>query len=194
MCKETIYEKKDRAAADVYSMIVDFLKTGRYSSYRKANELSKMILSGCTSQVIASQLGISEATVRNHTMSVSNELYRLFGQNFFDKLANYSENKLDVDTVMYRIKHLDKTAVSYILSDTLSAIRSQAGLYSYDYNIKDCSNEVDFLRRYSRMFMVASMERVDVRKLSYILDILDGKCGTPEDWNSLVSILTEEGL
>lgn len=193
LCKEEIYNKRNRAAADVYADIEAFLKNGKYSSYRRANELSKMMLSGCKSKFMSERLGISEATLRNHIMRVSDDLYGLFGQTFFDKLASYSENRCEVDSVMYRVRHVDESAITYVLSDVLSAVRSQR--YSYNgCSLDDCSGEIDFLRRYSHAFMEEAMGRLDRKKLAYLVDVLDGRAGTTDEWCRLVSTLAEEDI
>lgn len=192
-CRDVIYSKRDRPAADVYSSVETFLKEGRYSSYRKANELSAMKLSRYSEDAIASQLGVSVSTVRTHSSNVSAELYGLFGVNFFDMLSNYAENSLKVNTVLYRIKHQNEMAVSYVLSDALHEVKSRKP-YSAEksFSIKDCGQELDFLRRYSRQFLSQAIKEVDMDKVMYLIDVLDGLAGTPEDWVYLVSHMTEE--
>lgn len=191
-CRVVIYEKRDRAAADVYSSVEKFLKEGHYSSYRKANELATLRLGKYSEEAIAAQLGISQGTVRTHTRNVSAELYQLFGSNFFDLLSNYAENRLTVDSVMYRVKHQNKMAVSYVLSDVISAIKDRSTV-SKEFQLCDCSQELDFLCRYSRSFLDSVLSEVDVDKLAYLLDVLDGRRGSPETWlNVVTSVVGEE--
>lgn len=190
-CREAIYKKRDRAAADVYSSVEKFLKEGRYSTYRKANELSTMRLSGYSEEAMAAQLDVNVGTVRTHTRNVSNELYQLFGANFFDMLSNYADNRLKVGAVLYRVKHQGDMAVTYILPDVVATVRDRvSGGGSYPLN--ECSQEIDLLRRYSRDFLSEALKEVDIGKLMYLIDILDGNKGTPEEWNFLISSVSGE--
>lgn len=191
-CRSIIYEKRDRAAADVYSSVEKFLKEGRYSSYRKANELCTMKLSKYSEEAMAAQLGVSVSTVRTHASNVSMELYQLFGTNFFDMLSNYAEHRLNVDTVLYRIKHQNTMAVTYVLPEVISAVKDHQ-VKGGDYGIEDCSQELDFLRRYSRQFLEEALKEVDISKLSFLIDVLDGRRADPATWMSVVSrVIGEE--
>lgn len=190
-CREEIYEKRDRPAADIYSTVESFLKEGNYSSYRNANALAEMKLNRRTDTYIATQLGISEATVRVHTRNVSNELYSIFGASFLSQLSNYKENRDFVNSVMYRIKYRGKMAISYILSDVVLAIKGNQP-NNQSYELQDCHQEIDFLRRYSNQFLQSAMHEVDMDKLKFLIGVLDGKAGKPEDWYGLISNIVEE--
>lgn len=190
-CRGVIYKKRDRAAADVYSSVERFLKEGHYSTYRKANELSTMRLSNYSEEAMAAQLGVNVGTVRTHTRNVSKELYQLFGTNFFDMLSNYADYRLKVDGVLYRVKHQGDMAVTYVLPDVVSAVKDQSST-SGSYSLNDCSQEIDFLRRYSRSFMFEALKEVDLGKLMYLLDILDGNKGSPDEWNTVISFVSGE--
>lgn len=190
-CRGEIYKKRDRAAADVYSSVEKFLKDGKYSTYRKANELSIMRLSNYSEEAMAAQLGVNVGTVRTHTRNVSNELYQLFGTNFFDMLSNYAEYRLKVDAVLYRVKHQGDMAVTHVLPDVVSAVKdSVTGTRSFP--LGECSQELDFLRRYSRSFLSEALKEVNINKLMYLIDILDGNKGSPDEWNTVISFVSGE--
>lgn len=190
-CRAEIYKKRDRAAADVYSSVEKFLKEGRYSTYRKANELSTMRLSKYNEEAMAAQLGVNVGTVRTHTRNVSNELYQLFGTNFFDMLSNYAENQLKVNAVLYRVKHQGDMAVTYVLPEVVSVVRGCSSVGRF-YPLNECTQEMDFLRRYSRHFLSEALKEVDLGKLTFLIDILDGNRGTPDEWNTLISLVSGE--
>ena len=193
-CREAIYDKRDRPAADVYSSVETFLKEGRYSSYRKANELCIMKLNKYSEEAIAAQLGISVSTVRTHASNVSMELYQLFGTNFFDMLSNYAENRSNVDTVMFRVKHQNEMAVTYVLSDVLSEVKDRVGSKGgKSFPLEECSQELDFLRRYSKEFLSEALGELNIEKVMYLIDVMDGKKGSPEAWVYIVSQMSEEG-
>ena len=192
-CHDVIYEKRDRAAADAYSAVEKFITEARYSSYKKANELCIMKLGKYSEEAIAAQLGISVSTVRTHASNVSMELYRLFGTNFFDMLSNYAENRLNVESVLYRLKHQNTMAVTYVLPEVISAVkerRTQGG----SYELEDCGLELDFLRRYSRSFLEEALKGVSVDKLLFLIDVLDSRKGTPAEWHSVLdTVIGKEG-
>ena len=93
ICRDRIYEKKDRAAADVYILVKDFVESGKYSRCRRASELITMQLRGYNDRNIAERYNISAETVRVERRQISNELWSIFGIDFFDRLLNYKENK-----------------------------------------------------------------------------------------------------
>ena len=192
--REVIYEKRDRPAADAYTEVEHFLKEGSYSSYKKACQLSTLKLMGYGEDFIATQLGVSASTVRTHVSNVSNELYKFFGTNFFDMLSNYAENRTAVDAVLLRIRHAGDMAVSYILSDVIKLVKSYPVESSERFELKCCQQELDLLRRFSAAFLQEAVSRVDMRKLAYLVGILDWRCGTSADWVEVISIIKGESV
>lgn len=190
--RDVIFEKRDRPAADVYTEVEKFLCEGNYSTYKKATLLSKLKLSGYDDSFIASQLGVSASTVRTHISSVSNELYKFFGVNFFDMLSNYAENRRTVDAIVYRARHSRDIATTYVLSDVVSKVRSAPLGDDVSYDLSSCHLELDLLRRFSHPFLDEAVKSVDLGKLSYLVDILNGSKGTSEEWSSVVSAIKGE--
>lgn len=189
-CKAKIYDKRDRPSADIYSTVEKFLLEGNYSSYKNANTLAELKLKGYSDGIVASQLNISDATVRVHVRNVSNELYKLFGASFPEQLADYKNNTSAVNAVMYRLKFLNRKSTSYIMPDVVSLIKDSTGGHR-EYDLNDCSQELDFLKRYSFDFLRGAVGNVDLEKLRYLVDVMDGVSGSSEDWSFVVSSIQE---
>jgi hypothetical protein len=178
-CKDAIYSNRDRSAAAVYSRVQTIVENGSYSTYKNVKVLAQMKLRKCTDGAIASRLGIEPATVRNHCMSVSNDLYRLFGKNFFDLLSNFSQNREKVLSAVERAESAGGSAFDYILSDVLTLVGEEPAT---PMPIEDCDKELDFLACYSRSFLSSSVSSIDLGKVAYLISVLNGDAGSSSEW------------
>lgn len=177
-CKEEIYNKKDRLSADAYLKVKKFVEGGEYSKVKKAGSMAKLILSGYSNDYIANHFEISSNTVRVEKNQMSVELYRIFPADFFAKLVNYRENREFVDDCLYSLRTYNLKSSDFVLSDVLMSVRFFEES-SEDYDLVDLSNEIDFLLRYSKLFLDKELEDIDKFKLKFLVEIIDGKKGNP---------------
>lgn len=190
-CKQTIAQKRDRKAAGVYSSVEAFLRSGNYSTYKKANLMVSMFLDGVPAAKIGARLNMSEGSVKNRLRSmISTELFALFGEDFFQNLAAYSEseeNKQAVDISMKRVSCAGVSVIDYLLSDLVSYIGSSDDVKSF--NMCDCAKEMDLLCDFSVSAFQKKAKACDLEKLKYLLGVLEGTKGTSKDWAELVDWL-----
>lgn len=194
ICRGRIYEKKDRAAADVYILVKDFVESGKYSRCRRASELVTMQLRGYNDKNIAERYNISTETVRVERRQISNELWSIFGLDFFDRLLNYRENKEYINKCLMGIKSFDIRLAGTVLGEVIKESKFAYNDFENGfersevsaYNSEDMQDEVDFLRRYSYAFLEEDLKRVDLGKLHYLLEVLDGNKGTFIDRAELI--------
>lgn len=196
IAKQKIAEKKDRRAGEVWLEVKDILEMGYFSSYKKAGQLSSLILNGYSDEYISKHFGIEEPTVRVTKRKLSIELYKLFGEDFFDLLLNYNENSREISKRMYIAKNLNKSAVDLIPEEVLTLVNgSLLGKEpKATFDMKDCSKELSFLLSHSKLKLREEVQRLDKEKLSYLLNMLDGKNGTSSDRFDLLYLFkTKEG-
>lgn len=175
-CKDVIFEKKDRPAADVFLKVRSFVEGGAYSSCKRAKSLAEMRLKGCDAHVISEHFGVAYDTIRTELKKMSKELWGIFPEDFFDRLSNYHENRAYVDEVVSALRFYGKTAEGLLLMDVVRDIRTSTPIgEDVEYSIEECQEELEFLTRYSKGFYAKDMERMDKGKLKYLIDTLDGK-------------------
>ena len=176
-CKEEIYSSRNRKAADAYIKLDAFVRSGKYSTSKHSKALSTMMLDGLSNYKSAARLGISENTVRVIKQNLSNSLYSLFGNDFFDLLLS-DPGGWRVLGKMYVIENYDVTSFKYISDDMRRSVAKSLDEDSdYDFSFDDCAVEFDFLCRYSIPFMLKELEGLDPKKLMYLIDCIDGKSG-----------------
>ena len=188
-CKQEILSRRDREAAGVYNEVTSIVRGLPLSSYKKAKTLVSLILDGNPLEQVAKVMGISEKSVYNQVIIVSNELFSLFGTDFVTKLTNYKENKEDVDSAIRRAKKQGKGSLEYLIPDVVSLVVSEETAPIH-YDIMECSTELTFLATYSKKALKSGFKDCDSSKLQYLLDVLDGKAGTTKDWASLTEWLS----
>lgn len=171
-CKDTIFEKKDRAAADVYLKVKAFVEEGSYTNCKKARSLAEMRLRGLDAHVIAEHFGVAYNTIRTELKRMSKDLWGIFPEDFLDKLSDYRTNKQYVDEIIKSLDYLSVRAEDLLLMDVVRVLRVDAG--GETYSLADCTEEVDFLKRYSKAFFDEDLHTVDKDKLRYLISILDG--------------------
>ena len=153
-----------------------------------------MQLRGYNDRNIAERYNISTETVRVERRQISNELWSIFGIDFFDRLLNYRENKEYINKCLSGIKSFDIRLAGTVLGEVIKESRFAYNDFENGfersevsaYNRKDMQDEVDFLRRYSYAFLEEDLKRVDLGKLHYLLEVLDGNKGTFIDRAELI--------
>lgn len=177
-CKRIIFENRDRLAADVYKKVQVFVESGVYSKCKKADDIASMTLNGYNAYVIAEKYNLSYETIRVEKRQISEELWRIFPVDFFSKLCEYRENKEYIDDCLYSISHLNVKSSNLVFFDVVKEIKDKpCKNSSIEYDYTELRNEIDFLMRYSREFFKFDLANVDIDKLKYLIDVIDGNTG-----------------
>lgn len=188
--KEKIKENRDRPAAEVWSSVKDFITSGQFSTYKKASRLASCILEGYSDSYISRILGISETTVRVHTKNTSDELYKLFGENFCDLLIAYKDNKEEVDKRVNSVLNWNMCALSLLPEELVNMVGT-----SYKgkaVRLKDCKKEVEFLSKYSLSNIQEEFGGLNKDYLAYLIALLDGKISNPMERGELLIKLNKQ--
>lgn len=174
-CKQDVYERRDRAAAEVLKVVQRFAESGIYSSCKKAGDIVSLTLRGFDVKTIGEKYNLSPETIRSEKRKISEELWSIFPNDFFDNFVDFNNNRDYFKDFLYSLGEYNSKSGDFILIDVLSKIPAYSDLGSEDYCIEDIRNELDLLLRYSAMFLAEDLKRVDMKKLRYIIDVLDYK-------------------
>ena len=195
LLRKEIVKTKNKEKGDIWLEVKDFILTGCYSSYKQCSELVGMVLSGYSDSYIARNFNVEENTVRIHKRNISNELYALFGKDFFDLFENFQSNKKLILARLNNAKYCDKS-FNDLLPDVISALVSTSiGIEEpLDYiDLNSCHKEISFLVRHSLDKIKGEFRGLDVLKLEYLTRVLNRKSGTVNDRQELLALLIEGG-
>lgn len=186
MLKKEIQEKKDREMGIVYVNLEKYVLGCKYSKYKYASVLVRMLLEGRSEQDISNTLGISESTIRYHeSTSLSKKLYEIFGKDFFSLMKDYKENKRDIDRRLFLALRSDTSRYDYCMSDVISEVKKRIVEIKddlvEDFDIRDCADELAFISKYSLSNMRKDLSNLDLHKLEYLMKILDGEKGSVDE-------------
>lgn len=190
-CKSIIALNRDTEAGKVWLSVKTFAESGDYSSYKKASALVKLVIGGYSDTYIADSLGIEEATVRIHKRNISNELYKLLGNDFFDLLKDYNANKKEIDIRLSNIKNFNLKSSDVLPSEVLAFVNRSTVTNPINYiDLKECKSELSFIVRHSTSAMQRGAAGLDINKLHYLLSIIDSNLGTPDDRCYVLNLMT----
>lgn len=186
MLKKEIQEKKDREMGIVYVNLEKYVLGCKYSKYKYASVLVRMLLEGRSEQDISNTLGISESTIRYHeSTSLSKKLYEIFGKDFFSLMKDYKENKRDIDRRLFLALRSDTSRYDYCMSDVISEVKKRIVEIKdnlvEDFDIRDCADELAFISKYSLSNMRKDLSNLDLHKLEYLMRVLDGEKGSVDE-------------
>lgn len=187
----------DPEAKAILRQVIEFTLKGEFSGYSKARELiaTQSLATGVDDMTVAlgaAYLGIGENNFIKRRTAISNELYSLFGEDFFRRLRKVPVDKGLKDLVANVIDGVN--IFDYVPVDVVTRAHFASKLEKTDeevYAPQDCVKELNFLRKYSLPRMWESFNSLDMGKLSYLLGILEGK-GQARDREGILRQLTVE--
>ena len=195
--KNTVAEKRNRDAAEIWLRVEKLLLDVNYSTYKNAKELVMLTMSGYNDEAIAIKLGISEDTVRWNKKCLSDELYIIFGEDFFELFDNFIVNKpviearvltasislTNTDGLLKRVLPLD---IIMVMSNMYTIDKGDT---DFNLSLSDCKSELNFLIRHSKSSIISELELLDESKLRYIVGLLSNSKGNYEDKFKLLGLL-----
>lgn len=189
-CKDSIIKKRDKASAEAYLNLRKFLETEKYSSCKKANEIAKLTLDGYDVHYIASYFGKSYDTIRTEKRRISDELWKMFPKDFFERFEDFSKNQTFINGCLSSLGSFNLTSDKILFLELVNTVRTKSGL-SYDgkFDYALFREELQFLKLYSKLFIDSDLENVDISKLKYLLDVLDGRSGSIFEKGEILKII-----
>lgn len=175
-CKEEIYARKDKDAARVFLKLQEYVLEGKYSTLRVAPKLVSLMLDGLSDNCISSAFSVSESRVRVMKKQVSDELYRIFGTDFFDLLEDYGSpsSKKEVDKRLCIADHVNDTICDYVPEFVVSSVCTCSKKDVQGISLEDCEDEIRFLLKHSKRAISNEIQSLEDKKLCFLLGVLNG--------------------
>lgn len=191
LLKKQIVSERNKEEGDIWLEVKDLMVSGSYSTYKQCKEFVTMVMSGYNDSYIARNFNIEEPTVRIHKRKISNELYSLFGKDFFDLFDNFSANKETIKARLINAKSCNITS-NDLVPDIITAlvatsINAEEPLSSIDLGF--CHKEISFLVRHSLKKIREEFKDLDVLKLEYLLRVLNRQTGSAKDRQEIITLL-----
>lgn len=153
-----------------------YIQFGSCISYK--NKMQYLPLWGEKSVDVAKILGVNPGTVRGARSLMSEELYGLFGRDFFTVLEK--DLKAAVRR-FYVIQHNRETLFIPGFSQLLPQFDAEFDIDGVSF--KDCRKEAEFLKKYTKKGIEKEFAGLDQKKLCYVLSLLGEENGVKDRFN-----------
>ena len=164
---------------DLLNNLKSYILKGDYSSYSKKNIFLPNVYYG--DEILAIKLDTTEASVRKIKSRFSRQLYELIGEDFLNKLKYGS--KADLDELEFRLEFANSktSSTNNFTMEFLSQVKNNALDLGTDYDIDNCKYELALLRWLNINRITDLLSGVDLDKITYIFNVMDGVKGSYED-------------
>lgn len=139
------------------------------------------------SKEAAQILGTSNSNVKVARKVMSDKLYEVFGEDFFERLANPT----GIKEVRRIVNSLDVNCDRLLPVEMIGYIDNLNYDVDDDIDIKDCKEEIDYLYNNSINSMHTNILMLNGAKLKYLLSVLRGEKGSAKDRAGLATILMD---
>lgn len=164
--------------------IMDYVMSGDFTRYKKAKTILRTW--NWTDEAAAFSTGMKQSTIRVARRNLSNELYELFGYDFF-KVVGLGDKKAVADG-RGRLDLVIRgfNAEEFLSYDLISSIFAKSDA-SDDIDINTCGQEIQFLVRHSKQSIEDELSVLDCNKLAYLIRMLNNETGSLTNIRKLVN-------
>lgn len=169
--------------------VKDFILEGTFTRYKKV----KTILSywGHPDNYVTKMTNMKESTVRVARRNLSNELYELFGYDFFEVVRDGDDKSISEGRARLSLAKRGFHSENFLYRELIDTVRSKA-LVEDDINITSCANEIQFLLRHSKQNIEKELSHLDLGKLLYLIRMLDNETGSITNIYNLIKCFERE--
>ena len=172
----------DQDRVDLLDDLKGYVKTGECLSYK--NKMKYLPFWGNSSTKTGRILGVSPATVRSAILTMSEELYeKKFGYDFFYVAETDLDAARDRFEVVKAYRGID---ILFINGFKELLPISKAEIYDFDVDIKNCREEIKFLKKYTKNGVE---DELNQENLNYVITLLTDKGGRNERFNLIKFLL-----
>ena len=192
------------------SRLRDYIE-GDSSEERKAlfNAVSELVLSGVYTKYkdfkilarwhhlpdkdLAVKLNVKESSVRQIKKRVTSDFLSYVGTEIFDTIQ-FGDTK-DLRLAMYELSLISnqESSVELFPSEILSFLEESRTI-DEDFEVGDCKYELTFLHWFNNNKIKSLLANVDINRLAYLIEVLDGKRGTQQDRINVLKVLSADDL
>lgn len=175
----------DVRARRIIQQVTKFSVDGKYTTYKKAKEI--VLTSRLSVEEASAIVGISARQVAKERSNVSRALYSLFGVDFFIQLqqGNYDQLEITVRNAIEGVRLEDYFPLEVIYDVDGREQENTSGAGPRVYLLSECTEELKFMGKYSKLAIKEDLSRLDIDKLSYLFSLVRGE-GTAKDRDGVV--------
>lgn len=168
----------------------EFIKRGSFTGYKKANIL--LMHWGSPDCTVSKLTGIKESTVRQGRRKMSNDLYELFGYDFFEIVGVGDAKAIREGKYRLDLARMGFDSNNFLYHELKLAIQSDASVVD-DIDISTCKAEIHFLVKHSKQSISRELACLDKNKLLYLIRMLNNETGSSMNIRNLIRCF-EEGV
>lgn len=158
----------------------DFVYSGSYTKYR--NKSLFLDLESKDDSVIAKQLQMSVAGVRQARKRVSEDALKVLGFDVVDRILYNDAHACELVMDNLNLLRSSSSNAEFILYEVKERlVNSYIGDRTSSFNLLDCKNEMLFLSLFTVNRFSDLVSKLDSEKINYLLRLLDGDVDNIED-------------
>lgn len=187
--KSDALQRKDHGMATIIMEINNFVRGCSYTSCKIGKRVLECITNGQPDKEIALSLGVTEERVRGVRKQLSDELYAIYGTDIFELISEYRQNYEVIRNRLDYALHFSDGVHNLVCSEVIRGMYSYGKKSAKSYDLRECSEELDFLIKYSVKNIENNLGLVDKDKLAYLFEVLNGTKGSRDDRIKLMKSL-----
>lgn len=166
---------------DLNTQIVDFLLSTPFHTARSDYSYVEYFLMFDSSKEVAREMDKPSKTVENNMKRMSDALFALFGNDFFDLYRDVNTHATIADRLAeVKLRFAPPTPIRSLVHPMVLSV-ARATPFDDSVEFKDCGYEAKVLYETSVARVSRSIEKCDPAKLRFLVDILEGK-GMSDDF------------
>lgn len=158
----------------------EFVLDGSYTKYRSKDLFLQV--ESYPDKVIANQLSISIAGVRQARKRISEDAFKILGYDVVDKILYQDKHSCDLVNDNITLLSTSFGCNEFILSEVKERLENAyLGDGTKTYNLLECKNEMLFLSLFTVERFSHLVDKLDSEKINYLLRLIYGKETNTDD-------------
>lgn len=177
---------------ELMDIIEDFVNSGSYTKCKQFKKLLEVRNEAIVKQ--AEHLGLKETNVRRIRSELTADALSVLGDNTIDIVMHGSDDNVRrcLQEVKYNV--LTKSTLDLFSHEFLTKVRDINIDDTTTFSVTDCVPELALLYWLSNERLIDLLSNVDLERLKYLLNCIDGKSGTPQDKVKILRIILNDDL
>lgn len=190
----TLAKKNDPILLDRLKQVVIFADTVEYFSSR-GNHSAGADLFDLKVDELCEKYNIKRAGIISMKRRHSNRLFELFGRDFFDLFESHENipeiDKRIEDAYTETDPQFSISATDFVPADVVKSVSIIQQTQLKGIKMQDCAQEAQFLITHSKATLANELESLDLARVKFLLGVLDGNIGTPQERRAFRALLTK---
>ena len=185
--KKYAQDTNNEKQLEVVNAAIKFVKTGSYIKRKNADEV--LSCWGMTDKEASDELSLSADNIRLIRQKISDALYKSLGEDFISLLGSGDDSNLEECKKRLRVVRANKKASDFIPAVLIKVAREDVPDVEFN-SIRDCKPEFDFLNIYNFATFKEQLNKLDRRKVAYLLRVLNQESGSLVDTDTMRQLMS----